>query len=236
MRGLSSSEIRQLILSVGTHRSERLLSPIEVANLIQKALDAGEKREAIADRLHLNDSTIIGRFKRLLSLPRQVQHLIGWGSDPATVSFTVAAEIARLGTSQERSDLAKIALENQFNKSEIIQIVQIRKRSGKPLESCLKTVLDQRPVINRRHVIIGELRSERLKDELRHTSQLERDNLLQSALERHVPNVSPLGIKLGDGYFLLVGDDRFHNAIISLFNGFEKSITKYLMLELHDKG
>lgn len=235
MKGLSPFEIRQLILSVGTHRAERPISPIEVAKLIQKALEAGEKRKEIADRLYLNNSTIIGRFTRLLCLPTQIQHLIGWGSDPATLSFTTASEIARLESTQEQTTLAKAALESQLNKSEIIEVVQIRQRSKKSIESCIEAVLNQRPVIQRRHVIIGELQSGKLKNELKQVSQLERDNLLRSALEQHVPNVSPLSVKFRDGYFFLVGDDKFHEAIISLSGGFEKSITEYLILELRDK-
>ena len=235
MRGLSPSETRQLILSVGTHRSGRPLSPTEVAKLIQKALNAGEKRKEIADRLYLNDPTILGRFTRLLSLPSQIQHLIGWGSDPTTLSFTTASGIARLESTQEQIALAKAALESQFNKSEIIEVVQIRQRSKNPIESCIEAVLNQRPVIQRRHVIIGELQSENLKDELKQASQLERDNLLQSALERYVPNVTPLGAKLGDDYFFLVADDEFHRSIMSLSDGFEKSITEYLIQELRDK-
>ena len=69
MRGLSSAEVRQLILSVGTHKSERPLSPVEVAQLMQKAVKAGENRKEIAARLLLEDSSIIGRFIRLLQLP-----------------------------------------------------------------------------------------------------------------------------------------------------------------------
>ena len=235
MRGLSSYEVRQLILSVGTHRSVRPLSPVEVAKLMQRALDAGEKRADIADRLYLEDSTIIGHFTRLLSLPPQVQQLVGWGSDPATVSFTAAAMIARLKSPQGKSVLAKAALENQFNKSEIIQVVQIQRRSGNPIEDCIKAVLDQRPIVEKRHLVIGELQSEKLKEQLKQISQLERNNLLQSALARYLPNISHLGCKLGDAYFLLMGDDRFHAAIVSLPGGFEKSITEYLMRELDNK-
>lgn len=235
MRGLSSYELRQLILSVGTHKSERPLSPVEVAQLMQKAVDAGENRKEIAARLLLEDSSIIGRFIRLLWLPPDVQQLIGWGSDPATVSFTAGSEIARLETAQEQSALAKAALENRFNKSEIMQAVQIRERARKPIEDCVKAVLDQRPVVERRHVIVGNLQSERLKDSLKQTSQLERDNLLQSALDRCGPNVPRLGSKLGDGHFLLVGDDLFHAAIVSLPGGFEQAITEYLIQELESE-
>ena len=235
MRGLSSYEVRQLILSVGTHRSVRPLSPVEVAKLMQRALDAGEKRADIAGRLHLEDSTIIGHFTRLLSLPAQVQQLVGWGSDPTTVSFTAAAIIARLKCAQEKSVLAKAALENQFRKSEIIQVVQIWQRSKNPIGNCIKVVLDQRPIVEKRHLIIGELQSEKLKEELQQISQLERNILLQSTLERYVPDIPRLGCKLGEVYFLLVGDDQFHAAIMSLPDGFEKSITEYLIRELCNK-
>ena len=235
MKGLTPSEIRQLILSVGTHRSDRPLSPVEVAKYIQKTLDAGEKRMEIADRLHLNDSTMIGRFLRLLSLPLQVQHLIGWGSDLIVLSFHSATEIAKLEFTQEQIILAKAALEKQFNKSETIQVIQIRQRSGNPIENCIEAVLKQRPIVERRHLIVGELRSEELKAVLKQTSQLERDNLLQSTLERHGPSIPPLSTKLGDRYFLLVGNDQFHSEIMSLSDDFEKSITEYLIVELRDK-
>lgn len=232
MKGLSSKEIRDLVLSVGRQKSTRPLLPVEVAQFIQRALDAGEKRTDIADRLYLEDPSIVGRFIRLLSLPLQVQQLIGWGSASTTVSFTAASIIARLKSSQEQTDLAKAVLENQFNKSEIIQIVQIRQRSGNSLESCIKGILNQRPVIERRHVIIGELQSKKLKDKIRQISQLERNNLLQSTLERTTPGIPSLGTTLSERFFLLVGDDKFHSAITSLPDGFEKSITEHLIREL----
>ena len=235
MKGLSGYELRQLILSVGTHRSDRPLSPVEVAKLMRRALDMGETRKTLADRLLLDDSSIIGRFIRLLSLSVQVQLLIGWGSNPDTISFTAASDIARLDYPEEQKTLAKMALENQFNKSEIIECVQLRQRSERSIEDCVKAVLGQRPVIERRHVIIGELKPENLKDRLKEMSQLERDNLLESALDEYGPSVPRLGAKLGNGYFLLVGDDRFHAEITSLPNGFEESISRYLIQKLDDK-
>ena len=234
MKGLSSSEIRQLILSVGTHRSERLLSPVEVAKLMQKTLNAGVRRSDIAEKLYLEDSTMIGRFVRLLSLPAEVQQCIGWRSNPSTLSFSAATEIARLKSTQQQSTLAKAALENQFKRSEIVQVVQIQRHSEKSIEDSIKAVLDQRPLIERRHVIIGSLQSERLKDDLKKIPQFERNNLLHSALDRHGPNTPRLGSKLGDGYFLLIGDDLFHDAIMDLPDGFEESVTQYLTRELYN--
>lgn len=229
MKGLSPFETRQLILSIGTHKTERALSPVEVAKYLQKVLDAGEKRVKIAERLHLRGTSMIGRFLRLLSLPIQVRHLINWGSDPTSLSFHAASEIARLEVSEEQITLAKAALESQFNKSDIIQVIQIYQRSNKSIDDCIKAVLKQRPIVERRHLIAGELCCEELRTRLKQTSQQIRDNLLESVLERHIPNVSPLGTKLRDGYFLIVGDDQLHSQVMSLSDDFEKTITEYLI-------
>ncbi|RKU28224.1 hypothetical protein C6497_09565 [Candidatus Poribacteria bacterium] len=229
MKGLSPFETRQLILSIGTHKTERALSPVEVAKYLQKVLDAGEKRGEIAERLHLRGTSMIGRFLRLLSLPIQVRRLINWGSDPTSLSFYAASEIARLEVSQDQITLAKAALESQLNKSDIIQVVQIHQRSNESIDNCIKAVLKQRPIVERRHLIAGELCCEELKTKLNQASQLTRDNLLQTVLKRHLPNVSPFGTKLGDGYFLIVGDDQLHSQVMSLSDDFEKTITEYLI-------
>ena len=227
-----SNEIRLLILSVGTHKSTRPLSPVEVGKYVQRALDAGETRATVAEKLLLDDTTVIGRFVRLPSLPPQVQQLVGWGADPATVSFTSASDVARLKSASAKIVLAKAALENQLNKSEILEVVQISERSNRSIESCIEAVLNQRPIVERRHVIIGELQSDSLNETLKHMSESQRNNLLLSALARYGLNTSILGAKLGDGYFLFVGDDAFHTVITSLPGGFEESITEYLMREL----
>ena len=227
-----SNEIRLLILSVGTHKSTRPLSPVEVGKYVQRALDAGETRATVAEKLLLDDTTVIGRFVRLPSLPPQVQQLVGWGADPATVSFTSASDVARLKSASAKIVLAKAALENQLNKSEILEVVQISERSNRSIESCIEAVLNQRPIVERRHVIIGELQSDSLNETLKHMSESQRKNLLLSALARYGLNTSILGAKLGDGYFLFVGDDAFHTVITSLPGGFEESITEYLMREL----
>ena len=47
-----------------------------------------------------------------------------------------------------------------------------------------------------------------------------------------VPEISHLGSKLGREYFVLIGDENFHAAIMILPQGFENSITEYLIEEL----
>lgn len=232
MKGISPYELRQLILSVGTRKSVRPLSPVEVGGLIQRALDAGESRIDVAERLHLIGTTMIGRFTRILSLPVQVQQLVGWGIDSDTIPIESASQIARLESAEEQITLGKALLESRLNRSDIRQVIQISQRSGNSIEKCIESVLNQRPVIEKRHVIIGELQSEKLRESLRRTSQQERDNLLRSALEKHLPGSSSLGCKVGNGYFLLVGDDNFYDKVMALSGGFENCITDYLEREI----
>ena len=61
MFGLSSTELQDLVLSVGTHRSERRLSPLEVACLLDRALSCGGSRKECSDVLGIS-LTQVGTF------------------------------------------------------------------------------------------------------------------------------------------------------------------------------
>ena len=65
--------------------------------------------------------------------------------------------------------------------------------------------------------------------------QRERNQPLQSTVEKCVPNNPSLGCNLGDCFFILVGDEQFHSEIMSLRRGFEELITEYLSREMGAK-
>lgn len=232
MKGLSPDTARKLILSVGTRRSGRPLSPVEVAGALQQVLDAGTDVGELAGALYLDGPTMIRRFTRLLALPLEIQPLVEWGSGSGTLSFTAASELARLEKKCEQLVLAKAVLENQFSKTEVKQIVETRRRLGKSVDDSIRAVLEQRPVIERRHVIIGELLLEQLQERLKQVPQHERNSLLRRVIEHYGPSTASFGAKLGHKHFILVGDDQFYAAITSLPGGFEEAITEYLMSEL----
>ena len=109
MKVISPENKRDLILSVGIHKKERPLSPVEVAELLQKLINSGTTKKEISQEIVL-DLTMISRFLRLLNLAPEIQHLIGWGGQ-SRISFSTASEIARLKTSAEHKFLAKSTLE-----------------------------------------------------------------------------------------------------------------------------
>src|SRR5690242_10876220 len=100
---LEPQELRGLILSVGTHRAERPLSPLEVGILIRKATLRGSDLKEIAEVTQLEGTTQLSRFMTLLKLPQDTHHLVDWGkSAGGGVGFTTAFEIARLDSADDK--------------------------------------------------------------------------------------------------------------------------------------
>lgn len=232
MKGLSASTTRDLILSVGTHKPRRRLSPVEVAEALQQTIDAGTELRELAQALHLEGPTMIRRFLRLLDLPSEVRPLVDWGSGSSSLSFTTASHLARLDSTDEQKKLATAVLENQLSKSEVKQVVQIRERSGRAIEESLDAVLRLRPEIEKRFMIIGQLRSQKLKKQLEEMNHTERTALLRVAMQRHGPGLPQFGAKLTTTHFVLVGDEQYHAAITQPARDFEQVITQYLLIEL----
>ena len=155
---LSSDERRDLILSIGTHKKNRRLSPIQVAQLLNRLYQIqGISLKEIAQELELKDSSILHRFLSLLSLPPEIQPLVNWGTSPGYLSFSVASEISRTKDSEKINVLAKDALENQRSKEEVRAIIQCNLRGGVSLKECIKTIDSTRTKVVHHYVFLGKL-------------------------------------------------------------------------------
>ena len=235
MKGLSPDVAKKLILSVGRHCGRRPLSPLEAAEAIKQALNAGATANELAMFLHYAGPSMISRYLKLLSLTPQLQPLVGWGADASTLSFSAASEIARLDPPEQKA-LSQAVLAHQLGLSEVKQIVQIRQRSGKAISEAIQAVLDRRAIVVQRHVIVGAVTSADLRQRLVQMSQGERNALLQCVLEKFGPVFVSLGAKLGPDTFTLVGDKLFQKAVTSLPDGFEEAVTRSLQEEISSKG
>ena len=58
MQGLEPEEVKSLLLSVGSHRKERRLSPLEVGVLLKRAVDAGASRQQLAAELQIGPTQV----------------------------------------------------------------------------------------------------------------------------------------------------------------------------------
>lgn len=227
---------RDLILSVGTHRSNRPLLPLQVAVALRTALDSGATMVELSTALQLQDATMIHRFLRLLVLPEDIQLLIGWQSDALTIPFATASEISRLISAEDQRLLARSVLEHKMSKSEVVEVVQVNRRAGKLVRQCIDEVISRRRVIERRYMLIGQIETDTLRGRLAMMSQPERDALLRSALAHAGLGEPDYGAKLGTDYFALVSGEHFHRQLISTPDGFQTSVNRAVESELQRRG
>ena len=190
----------------GQHKKGRLLSPIEVGVLLQRACNAGSSLDECAKEIRI-DTTGLRRFLRILELPDDLRHVIGWGNPRDAVGFSCAAELARIPGADDQRTVARAILADGLNSKEVRQVAQLRERSGRPVSECVKDVINTRPTIDRRYVFIGAIVDQGVQQALAGLSQRERDAVLVAGVEK-------IGLKgasgrLGPRFFTLVGDEGF---------------------------
>ncbi len=225
---LSKEERQKLLLSVGTHRGQRPLSPVEVAQLFSRMLAAGQTLADCARASNLEGTTWVSRFLRLLDLPDSVRHLVDWGSNVGSVTFSSATEIARL-EGNEKDLLAQGALLHRLSGVEVRQVVQLRKRSNRSLQACIDEVIGMRPTVERRYLYMGAITDKSLATRLGALSQYHRDEMLQKAVGSVLGRLQLFVTKLGPARFTVVGADEFGKQMKERGDAFEREINAALL-------
>ena len=212
LAGLTPLELGRLRVSVGygTHKKGRPLSPIEVGTLLQKARSEGVSLDECAKAIQLDGTGHIGRFLRILDLPDDVRHLIDWGIGKGFIGFTSAVELTKLNNVTDQHTLAKAILSESINSKEVRQIAQLRKRSGRSIECCVKEVIGMRPKIEKRYVFVGSVASEDV-EVLGKLTQNARDVILSSGIG--ILGLRAVSGRLGPRFFTLVGNEDFDTSM-----------------------
>ena len=213
LAGLSTLELGRLRMSVGygRHKKGRLLSPIEVGVRLRRACDAGISLRDFATAVNLHGTGHIGRFLRVLNLPDDIQHLVDWGTGKDFVGFSAAVELERLHDADTQRAVARSILADGLNSKEVRQVGQLRMRSGRTIDACIKEILEMRPTIERRYVFIGSVVDQTVEDALTEVSQAERDAILESGAK--LLDLRGATGRLGKRFFTLVGDERFNASM-----------------------
>lgn len=214
LAGLSALEIGRLQMSVGygTHKKGRPLSPVEVGQLLRRALESGASLQDCAKILNLG-SSMLSRFLHVLDLPADLRHLVGSGrSSAAKIGFTTAVELVRVPAPDDQRAIATAILERGLETSEVRQVAQIRRRSGRPIDECLKEVIGMRPTVERVYVFMGAIVDADVQAALTTLTQAERNALLHSALK--AIGFDAAG-RLGEQLFTLVGDEHLNSRVSS---------------------
>lgn len=220
--GLTTLELGRLRMSVGygTHKRGRLLTPVEVGTLFQRARDAGASLDDCAREAKLKGTTWVSRFIAVHRLPVNILHLVDWGrSNDSAIGFTTAVELSRIWENRGKDDItgedveqiAKAILENGLQMKEVRQIAQIHRRSQRSIEDCLKEVLGMRPIVDRRYVFVGAVIDEEVRNAIAGRTQAERNALLQAAVE--AVGLGAVSGRLGPQLFTLVGDEQLNDKM-----------------------
>lgn len=192
----------------GGPKKGRLFSPIEVASLIQRARKEASLEDC-AKAIDLSKSTV-GRYLQLLDLPEDLRHLVAWGSPKNALGFSAALGLTRFRGEEQRS-VARSILSDGLTSKEVQQVAQLRKRSKKALDECIKEVLGMRPVVEKRYVFIGIVADSDIVAKLASFTQVNRDAILQDSIE--ALGISGASGRLGKSLFTLVGDDLFNGEM-----------------------
>lgn len=227
MKGLSAQEAKDLIVSVGTHREERRLSPLEVAQLIRKSLNTGTTRSECAEGLGIGN-TQLSTFLRLLELSPKIQHLAEWGrSGNVGIAFSSLAELARI-PANDQVYAAEAILKHDLAWKEVIELVQLATRSSKSIQSTVKAVLKRRPAIETRHLFVGAITSEDVRSNLAAMNQAKRDEMFNELLLTSLVADEGVSGRLGVNRFAIMGDVNLAKTLNLSPDEFERALNKML--------
>jgi len=226
--GLSPEVRRDLIVSLGTHQGARRLAPLEVAEYLEAAINAGRSFEQLAQLVGQGSTSTIREIHRLLKLAPSLRHLVGWGRQAdSMLTMTAATYLARIGNHEEQESAARMAVEAQLSSGEVRQLVERRIKSGQSLETSIESVLQQRSRITRRHYVVGAIVLAELRKTLATKSQLERDTLLCTILREKFPRLEWSQAKLGVDRFSIYGDESFKQELDQIGSEFEANISDF---------
>jgi hypothetical protein len=200
-----------------------------VGRKLKKATDSSTSLAECAEAMQLKGTSMISKFLRLLKLSPEVQHLVDWGHSGATISFTAAWRLTELLNLKDQTRACDAILEHQLTSREVEQLIQLRMRSRKPIAECIRGVLRMRPHVERRHVFIGAIVSEKVRDKLSAMVQEERDKLLGQVLRKLYSDLSGFACRLGVERFTIVGGDDVAAILTRGNKDFEGTINAALL-------
>ena len=227
-------ELGRLRMSVGYggHKKGRLLAPVEVGLYFRRAQEAGADLQAcaFASGLHI---TGVSRFLKLLALPLELQHMIDWGAPKNAIGFTAALELTRFEDIANQRIVAEAILSNRLTSKETQQIVQLRKRSGRPIEDCIKEVLGMRSNIEKCYVFIGIISDKEIERRLSQIKQTNRNAIIESSIRKL--KLCEVNGRLGTRFFTLTGGDKFNKSMDAIGKeNIEIDLRKYISEVISD--
>jgi hypothetical protein len=115
------------------------------------------------------------------------------------------AWLARLAP-RDQIRAAEAILKYDLTWKEVVELVQLADRSSEAIETCVEVVLQRRPEIETRHLLIGAITSEATRSRLATLTQVQRDVLFASTLNSLLSSEEGMRGRLGVSRFSIIGD------------------------------
>jgi len=184
----------------------------------------GHSLKQCASSVGISDTSTISNFVRLMDIVPGYSYLVDWGSTGSSVAFKTAATIAKLNSTDQKVTF-DAALKLQLKKTEVEQIVQIRKRSGRQISDCIDEVVGMRPRTTVVNVVVGAIESSPLNKQLASMHQVERDALLRKVIETHFPTLRNYSVRQGGSKFTISVDGEDWNLLRAKADKLEDMVT-----------
>lgn len=188
----------------------------------------GHSLKECASTVGISDTSTIANFVRLMDIVPGYSYLVDWGSTGSSVAFKTAATIAKLNSIDQKV-VFDAALKYQLKKTEVEQIVQIRKRSGRQISECIDEIVGMRPRTTVVNIIVGAIESEPLNKRLAAMHQVERDALLRKVIEANFPTLKNISVRQGGTKFTISVDGEDWNLLRSKSDKLEDMVTDGLI-------
>ena len=238
MKTVSSQEKEDLALSLGTHLSNRPLSPMEAADICVR-LSQTYTLKQISELCVLKRTDMVYRITKLSTLNSDLHHIVDWGSSSKTkIGMSVALEITRLDDIKKQNLLANISMKHKLSKKELKDIISFVNPSStylsKPMsfEEAVKEILNNRPVKREVHIIIGSIIDRKVTSQLDKLSQTARDKLLHQLISSIYSRDKEWDCSLGPKRFTLSVNSDFMKFISRKSKDLESYVTNLLKSEL----
>jgi len=202
---LTKTEWIDLKLSVGTHKKNRRLSPLQVTSYLQKLRDAGATIDQISREIILGPSTIY-KFLRLNYLPDEFRNKICWGYEKNRLSFMKAALVISYAlNTKEQIILLNNILEYEIKRKEVQQIVELKSRSKIDINNAIEEVIHDRVKEIKRNMMIGYVNDD-VKSLLYEDENINNEKF-NDILKNSLPLVEIFSAKLDSDRFTILTDE-----------------------------
>lgn len=194
--------LAKLLLSVGTRKKWRVLDPITTAKELDKLCKRTSQKE-VARMIGVSSETI-RMFRRLLTLPKNVQKLV----EERKIGIDSGYRISLLNV-DEQEILANVIIEKKLTSVEVRGIIQSLKKWNPhmPILECVEVAIKYRPIIEDEHLLVSRIRESTLNalKERFEASGILVDDLIEGILKETIPiEKGFISAKIFDNTILLV--------------------------------